>query len=1131
MNGLATTLTLDLPEHDGPPLRSGFRLMRLEVFNWGTFDTKVWGLNVGGENALLTGDIGSGKSTLVDAVTTLLVPHHRINYNKAAGAEIRERNLRSYVLGYYKSEKGDTGASAKPVALRNFNNYSVILGVFRNEGFDSEVTLAQVFWIVDTMGQPNRFFVVCDGPLSIATDFGNFGTEIAALKKRLKACSGIEIYESFSPYGAAFRRRFGLENEQALDLFHQTVSMKSVGNLTDFVRNHMLEPFDVDPRIRALVAHYDDLTRAHEAVLKAKKQIARLTPLVADCDSHARQLGEVTVLRECREMLHPWFAGYKAGLLATRLEHLADEIRTSEARASAIAEEQRGYHQQQRDIERAIAANGGDRLKDLRQAIIKAEQERDDRKRRAFDHDAVVAELGFSAVREADAFLANRKRLVAERDGVEARRDAEENKRVEASVRLQSLRGEHKTLTEEIESLRSRPSNIPKRMLDLRESLCHAMGIAGGHLPFAGELIRVRPQEGVWEGAIERLLHVFALSMLVPDAHYARVADWVDSHHLSGRLVYYRVRKQGYSLTSTLEATSLVRKLEIKTDSEFYPWLENEVDKRFDYVCCDSMEQFRRESSKAITRSGQIKGGNERHEKDDRRRIDDRTHYVLGWSNMAKLSVLESQAEDLARRIQVEGDLIGKAQVAAKGFGERLQRLSKLETWTDFRDIDWRASAVEIEGLEREKKEIETTSDILQTLNVQLTGVMQELDRLAKEFTLVSNKGAVAADKHKKFSEDHRLACVQRDAGSASLRDQCFPLLDQMRPEVLGERKLTVESCTQAEHEMGEWLLKKIDNLDRLIMVLRDRIIKAMADHMAAYPLETREVDATLASCSEYRRMLTALETDGLPRFEADFKKQLNENAIREIANFQSQLKKERSNIEGRVERINLSLASIDYNPGRFIRLEAEPSQDVDIRGFQLDLRACTEGALTGSEDEGYSEAKFLQVKQIVERFRGREGTSELDRRWTRKVTDVRNWFVFSASERRREDQVEYEHYTDSGGKSGGQKEKLAYTVLAASLAYQFGLDGGSGPSRSFRFVVIDEAFGRGSDESSRFGLKLFRSLGLQLLVVTPLQKIHVIEPFVAAVGFVHNPDGERSLLRNLTIEEFRSERDARRGL
>ena len=74
---------------------------------------------------------------------------------------------------------------------------------------------------------------------------------------------------------------------------------------------------------------------------------------------------------------------------------------------------------------------------------------------------------------------------------------------------------------------------------------------------------------------------------------------------------------------------------------------------------------------------------------------------------------------------------------------------------------------------------------------------------------------------------------------------------------------------------------------------------------------------------------------------------------------------------------------------------------------------------------------------------------TDLDRTWTRRVTDVRQWSLFSASERWREDDREYEHYADSAGKSGGQKEKLAYTILAASLAYQFKVDWGAARSKA----------------------------------------------------------------------------------
>ena len=204
-------------------------------------------------------------------------------------------------------------------------------------------------------------------------------------------------------------------------------------------------------------------------------------------------------------------------------------------------------------------------------------------------------------------------------------------------------------------------------------------------------------------------------------------------------------------------------------------------------------------------------------------------------------------------------------------------------------------------------------------------------------------------------------------------------------------------------------------------------------------------------------------------------------------------------------------------------QVEVNSNPDADIRNFQQQLKNCTEGALTGSDDTHYSEQKFLQVRDLIQRFRGREGTHDLDKKWTRKVTDVRNWFVFDASERWQEDDSEFDHYQDSSGKSGGQKEKLAYTVLAASLAYQFGLEWGAVKSRTFRFVAIDEAFGRGSDDSTRYSLELFKKLNLQLLIVTPLQKIHVIEPYVSAVGLVYSRDGQESQLRNMSVKEYRS--------
>ncbi len=1103
----------------GDDALSGFRLHRLEVFNWGTFDSRVWSLTLDGHNTLLTGDIGSGKSTLVDAVTTLLVPAQRIAYNKAAGADSKERSLRSYVLGHYKSERNEVSGTARPVALRDHNNYSVILGVFHNAGYDQTVTLAQVFWMKDAQGQPARFFTGAERELSIAGDFAHFGSDFGVLRKRLRS-AGCEVYDSFPGYGAWFRRRFGIDNDQALELFHQTVSMKSVGNLTDFVRSHMLEPFEVAPRIAALIGHFDDLNRAHEAVLKAKRQVALLTPLVGDCQRHEQLAAQIGELRACRDALRAYFASLKLALLDKRLAALDDDLARLDAHLKRLHERRDEQRVTADELKRNIADNGGDRLERLAAEIRKKDQERETRQRKAERYADLVGAVGERPAASEAEFLAQQQRFTMLADSATEQEARLQNQERELDFDFRTGRGEHAALSAEIASLKARRSNIPAEQIAMRAALCAALNLAEDDMPFAGELLQVRDDERDWEGAAERLLRSFGLSLLVPDAHYAAVAEWVDKTHLRGRLVYYRVRPAARGDLPTLHRDSLARKLSIKPDSPFYDWLEHEVAQRFDVVCCATPEQFRRET-RAVSRAGQIKSPGERHEKDDRHRIDDRSRYVLGWSNRAKIAALEAQAQTLETRLAELGGRIAAIGGEQKAVRERLAALSRLDEYQDYGELDWQALAVEIARLSEEKRQLEAASDLLKQLTAQLAALQTEL----------------AGTEEKIGEKSVELGKLQgRRQDAADLRESTVALLDPaqsgwferlevMRNESLGEHQLSVESCDNRQQDLRDWLQTRLDAEAKKIDRLRDKIVQAMADYKNEFKLETSEVDAAVEAAHEYQAVLDALQADDLPRFEARFKELLNENTIREVANFQSQLAREREEIKERIALINGSLTGIDYNPGRYIVLEAQPAPDAEVRDFQSELRACTEGALTGSDDSQYSEAKFLQVKHIIERFRGREGQTESDRRWSAKVSDVRNWFVFAASERWREDDSEHEHYSDSGGKSGGQKEKLAYTILAASLAYQFRLEWGEVRSRSFRFVVIDEAFGRGSDESAQYGLRLFDKLNLQLLIVTPLQKIHIIEPFVAGVGYVHNQEGRDSQLRNLSIAEYRAEK------
>ncbi|MBX9669683.1 MAG: hypothetical protein K2X93_18815 [Candidatus Obscuribacterales bacterium] len=1102
---------------------SGFRLQRLELYNWGTFHGQVWSLHLNGRNCLMTGDIGSGKSTVVDAVTTLLMPHSRVAYNKAAGADSKERNLLSYVLGHYKSERHELTGTAKAVALRDQNSYSVILGVFRNEGFDQTVTLAQVFWMKDIQGTPARLFVCAEREMSISSDLANFGTDISGLKKKLRTAE-IEHFDTFPPYGAWFRRRFGISGEQAMELFHQTVSLKSVGNLTEFVRTHMLEPFDVESRLKALINHFDDLNRSHEAVLKAARQVDLLTPLVDDC----RKLSEVTsaceVLRKCREALKVYFAEIKRDLLKTRLEKLEADLTKQTATVARLKSRLDDLRLNESALRQSILDNGGDRIERLADEIKRLEGEHSRRKDKFGRYSKYVEVLEISPATNQTEFDANQKRFEEIAQNSNQREALLQNEQTETSAAMLQKRKEHDEISHEIESLKSRRSNIPRRQIELRASLCDALDLKESDIPFAGELIQVREDQKDWEGAAERVLHNFALSLLVPDEHYVAVNDWVDGTHLKGKLVYFRVRDNSQQNSQNLHPDSLAKKLSIKPDSVFYDWLEGEVARRFDFACCNTREQFRREL-RAITQAGQMKSRDNRHEKDDTFRIDDRSRYVLGWSNENKINILKSKSTVIESEVHRLVDGITAIKTALDAVRKQLDALAKLEECPEFQEIDWHSIAIEIAKLQEDKKHLEATSDVLKHLTTQLQKIQQTIIEAETKYSDGRDERVKLEERKSTAVSSIEDIDEQLASPDSATHFDMFNTMDTMRADALDNRDVTVESCQNREQDYRFYLQSQIDNLDKKISRLRENITRAMKDFNNTYSQDTQEIDASVESGPEYERMLKTLLEDDLPRFQARFKELLNENTIREVAQFQSQLARERELIKERIEKINESLTKIDYNEGRYIVLEPQATQDAEIREFQSDLRSCTEGSFTGSEDDQYSESKFIQVKSLIERFRGRQGQVEQDERWTKRVTDVRNWFFFGASERYREDDSEFEHYSDSGGKSGGQKEKLAYTILAASLAYQFGLEWGERRSRSFRFVVIDEAFGRGSDESAKFGLTLFKQLELQLLVVTPMQKVKVIEPFVNSVGFVHNDGGRASKIRNMTIEEYHREK------
>jgi uncharacterized protein YPO0396 len=1109
---------------------AGYRLHHLEVLNWGTFDKQVWRLTAGGQTALLTGDIGSGKSTIVDAITTLLMPAHKIAYNKAAGAETRERTLRSYVEGHYKSERSEATGRSRAKGLREGRRtYSVVLAVFVNDAYGETVTLAQVFQQRETTGQPYRFYVTTNKELSIASDFADFGTDLRDLRKRLRA-SGADVFDEFAKYSASLRRLLGIRSEQALELFHQTVSMKSVGNLNDFVRDHMLEPSDAGERVRQIIGHFDDLTKSHDAVKRAREQLEALEPIVTLAKKYDSAEAERADLETERAGTQLFMAQLRTDLLTAEIEALeADGQRLWREQDLAKGRQQNLAAEREALIEERASA-GGNRIGELERLAAEARQQAHTRAQSRIRFDTSLAEAGLEPVSSHEQFgelaslLAERIPLLQqEQRTLDTEVGDVASRRNEAQKRSQALQ-------DELQGLEQRTSNLPAQQVHLRAQLCADLGLSEDDLPYSGELIDVRDEHSAWRGAAERTLRGFALSLLVPQQHYDAVTAWVNGRRLAFRgagakLVYERVPARRVPLRREDDAFMLSDCLEIK-EGPLQDYLRDELLKRANYRCAWTLDEFRAER-RAVTREGQVRSG-ERHEKDDRHRVDDPRRWVLGWANDRKIAALR---EDLDA---VQADLTTLEAHAAElterrnSLQSQLRALSQLEAFQSWSDLDDAEALARAELFDEERVRLQTGSSRLQEITDALERNKANADQVAAE--IERRTGILAtteATRQQAAAEKQRARSLIAAASEADLA-----LVQAAHPGLLarlGESAPTRSSdCARAEADLTAQIHKRIERLTRELGGYGQSLVSHMTEVLRRWPELHADLDAHADSRGDFVALRDRVAGDDLPRFEAEFKEQLNKNAIQELAAFNNWLNRQASVIDERVDRINQALGAVPYNPGRYITLEKQTTSNQDVSQFRADLRNLTNDTLVSDGDQ-YSEQRFLDVKRIIERFRGRDGYTDSDKAWTRRVTDVRNWFVFSASERDMETHEEWEHYSDSDGKSGGQKEKLAYTILAASLAYQFGLEWGATTSRDFRFAVIDEAFGRGSDVSTRYALDLFARLGLQLLIVTPLQKVHVIEPYVRAIGIVDNPNGTYSRLQTMTIEEYRQRRDGPR--
>jgi uncharacterized protein YPO0396 len=259
---------------------------------------------------------------------------------------------------------------------------------------------------------------------------------------------------------------------------------------------------------------------------------------------------------------------------------------------------------------------------------------------------------------------------------------------------------------------------------------------------------------------------------------------------------------------------------------------------------------------------------------------------------------------------------------------------------------------------------------------------------------------------------------------------------------------------------------------------------------------------------------LKRLETDRLPDYEQRFFDLLRNQSHQNLAALSTHLSQARKTIFDRLEVVNQSLGQAEFNPGTYLHIDASDRNLDEVREFKQEIQQTLSHAW--NDDREQAEERFLILRGLVERLGSQENEQK---RWRGLVLDVRQHVEFIGKEVDGEGR-QVEVYRGGSGKSGGQRQKLATTCLAAALRYQLGGDDHGFPQ--YAPVVLDEAFDKADNEFTALAMNIFAQFGFQMVVATPLKSVMTLEPFIGGACFVDIVERKQS---GVLMIEYDSER------
>lgn len=1076
-------------------------LRKIKLINWHYFANETITLQ---GSALLTGENGSGKSTILDALQFLLVGDSRkVRFNQSAHAETR-RDLK----GYLRCKTGHEGSGAEGY-LRHGDFTSYIVLEFYDTRKKQPFLLGTV---IDSYASgehdPPRFFKIEDCPLEdhLFLD-GNRPRNFRELKAYLSRRKGVDFYHTGEQWRTHLLAKLGHLSERFFSLLVKALSFTPITNIRQFVYDYILEENPIN--IEAMLDNLQQYRQLEALLVQTREKIARLEEI----NNKYREIQEVQnwiraqdyiILRarvdEGRE---------KVASLAQRIEELALQIGNTEKRLAELADledknrhiletliEARAHNAVRLTVEhlereiQELEKQGQHLAVQAAQLIRWGQAEKEDLETawKLAREQASCLGLNTSDLKPLEEALPYFEALAAGqqvslpgedywRNLALRLKDLQEQVAQQSFLyqqKLQGLEAEKVQLQEELESLRKSKLVYDKSVTELRKAIAEEVKLGGEPVvpQVLCELLEI-PNEK-WQNAVEGYLNTQRFDLLVPPEAFDHALKVYEKRK-------YELRLSGVGLVNTGQvlqyldqpiAGSLAE--EVMTDN---PYARGYINRLLGQVMkCESEQELKRHRI-AITPTCMT------YRNHTARQINFEVYRVPFIGQRALKKQRELKEARLAEVLQEIADLEAKKALCLRFLnctGDKTERYSRMwETWMKLEELPGLQDRLATKRQELsliDRTELEELEARIRQIRKEEENLRQEQERLQKQL------GSYQADlRHLKEEEKAR-----QEEGAVFI--QQLEQFAQEDPQVAkaGENRYQEERRKKSNREIiDNFSLNRAGNLTRVERLKRELIeLKTgynnayqfggapVAEDNAAYEAEYRKL--VESELPEYEERISQARTAAEQEFKEHFVYKLREQIYSARRAFQD---------------LNIVLNGITFGQDRyqFVYSPAKDLEDIYVmimdQGLEQGLSLFSQ--VFQEKHKAALEELFSQILEVPEEEQAEN---------IRRFTDYRTYLDYDIKIYHQNGDVSLFSKV-CREKSGGETQTPYYVAIVASFLQLYCYN--TLPEDSIRLVMFDEAFNRMDSDRIENTLLFINKLGLQLLAAAPTEKCELITPHV----------------------------------